>query len=176
MARAYSLDLRERVVAAVGDGQTCRQVAATLSGERCERREVVAASSARPAAPAPQADGRPALVSASWMASERWLLARLAEKPDLTLHALLGPNCDERGITVSCDTLWRFLRVRQGSASKKTVFASEQDRPDVARRRAWWKKYQGTHRSEGGLVFIDETWAKTNMTRTHGWNAAWPAA
>jgi transposase len=26
MARAYSMDLRERVVAAVGDGQSCRQV------------------------------------------------------------------------------------------------------------------------------------------------------
>jgi transposase len=37
----------------------------------------------------------------------------------------------------------------------------------VARRRARWKRYQGRldpHR----LVFIDETWAKTNMTRTHG--------
>jgi transposase len=27
MARAYSLDLRERVVAAVDDGRSCRQVA-----------------------------------------------------------------------------------------------------------------------------------------------------
>ncbi len=50
---------------------------------------------------------------------------------------------------------------------KKSLHASEQDRPDVARRRAQWKKYQGRldpHR----LVFIDETWAKDNMTRTHG--------
>ena len=30
MARAYSSDLRERVVAAVGDGQSCRQVAAVF--------------------------------------------------------------------------------------------------------------------------------------------------
>jgi transposase len=37
----------------------------------------------------------------------------------------------------------------------------------VARRRTRWKKHQGRldpHR----LVFIDETWAKTNMTRLHG--------
>jgi hypothetical protein len=27
----------------------------------------------------------------------------------------------------------------------------------------------GAHRS-GPLGFIDETWAKTNMTRTHGWH------
>jgi transposase len=37
----------------------------------------------------------------------------------------------------------------------------------VARRRAQWKKYQG-RLDPSHLVFIDETWAKTNMTRTHG--------
>lgn len=49
------------------------------------------------------------------------------------------------------------------------MFASEQDRPDVARRRAWWRKYQARI-DPRRLVFIDETWAKTNMARTHGWN------
>ena len=48
------------------------------------------------------------------------------------------------------------------------MFASEQDRPDVARRRTWWKKYQDRI-DPRRLVFIDETWAKTNMTRRHGW-------
>jgi transposase len=47
------------------------------------------------------------------------------------------------------------------------VFASEQDRPVIARRRAQWRKYQG-RLDPARLVFIDETWAKTNMTRTHG--------
>jgi transposase len=37
----------------------------------------------------------------------------------------------------------------------------------VARRRVQWKKYQG-RLDPTRLVFIDETWAKTNMTRTHG--------
>jgi transposase len=55
----------------------------------------------------------------------------------------------------------------RGSASKKSLHASEQDRPDVARRRAQWKKYQG-RLDPTRLIFIDETWAKTNMTRTHG--------
>ena len=36
----------------------------------------------------------------------------------------------------------------------------------MARRRARWKKYQG--RLAPRLVFIDETWVKTNMTRRHG--------
>jgi transposase len=54
------------------------------------------------------------------------------------------------------------------SASKKTLFATEQDRPDVARRRTRWKTYQGKL-NPARLVFIDETWAKTNMTRLRGW-------
>src|SRR5919197_4151800 len=55
----------------------------------------------------------------------------------------------------------------KASASKKSLRASEQDRADVARRRAQWKKYQG-RLDPARLVFIDETWAKTNMTRSHG--------
>ena len=37
----------------------------------------------------------------------------------------------------------------------------------MARRRAQWRKYQG-RLDPARLVFIDETWAKTNMIRTHG--------
>src|SRR4051795_332437 len=54
------------------------------------------------------------------------------------------------------------------SASKKTLFATEQDRPDVARKRVRWLRYQG-RLDPARLVFIDETWAKTNMTRLRGW-------
>ncbi len=38
----------------------------------------------------------------------------------------------------------------------------------MARRRERWKAYQGQIDPER-LVFIDETWAKTNMTRLRGW-------
>ncbi len=38
----------------------------------------------------------------------------------------------------------------------------------MARRRAWWKRHQGKI-DPRRLVFIDETWAKTNMIRTRGW-------
>lgn len=58
----------------------------------------------------------------------------------------------------------------KASASKKSLHASEQDRPDVARRRARWKQHQ-SRLDPTRLVFIDETWAKTNMTRTHGRSA-----
>src|ERR1700730_14547724 len=51
---------------------------------------------------------------------------------------------------------------------KKSVLPAEQDRPDVARRRARWKKYQ-TRIDPARLVFIDETWVKTNMAPIRGW-------
>ncbi len=38
----------------------------------------------------------------------------------------------------------------------------------MARRRARWKRYQG-RLDPTRLIFIDETWAKTNMTRQRGW-------
>jgi transposase len=65
--------------------------------------------------------------------------------------------------------LGRFGRSSRGrrSASKKSLHAAEQDRADVARRRTQWKKYQD-RLDPKRLVFIDETWAKTNMTRRHG--------
>jgi transposase len=58
----------------------------------------------------------------------------------------------------------------RGSASKKTVLASEQERPDIAHKRARWKARQGSIDLKR-LVFIDETWAKTNMAPLRGWAA-----
>src|SRR6187455_576973 len=56
----------------------------------------------------------------------------------------------------------------RSSASKKSVVAGERDRPDVARRRARWIKYQDRVEPER-LVFIDETWTRTDMAPLRGW-------
>lgn len=54
-------------------------------------------------------------------------------------------------------------------ASKKSLHAAEQDRPDVAAKRAFWRRHQ--HKVDPRrLIFVDETWVKTNMTRLHGWS------
>jgi transposase len=52
-------------------------------------------------------------------------------------------------------------------AKKKTLIAAEQDRPDVAYQRGEWQLTQ-PQIDPGRVVFIDETWAKTNMTRRYG--------
>lgn len=53
------------------------------------------------------------------------------------------------------------------SRVKKTGHAVEQDRPDVLIARDLWREGQAEP-EPARLVFIDETWAKTNMTRSHG--------
>jgi transposase len=52
-------------------------------------------------------------------------------------------------------------------AKKKTLIAVEQSRQDVIEARRQWAAEQLELDSER-IVFIDETWAKTNMTRTYG--------
>ena len=114
MRGPYSKDLRERVVKALGRGQTCRAVAATFgvsvasvvrwgqryrsSGETAPRRS----------------GGRRAYL----LAGQRdWLLARIAAKPDLTLRGLLS-ELEARGVRISYYTIWYFFE-REGYTFKK---------------------------------------------------------
>jgi len=62
-----------------------------------------------------------------------------------------------------CTTRWDGW----GSRLKKTLKASEQDREDVAEAREQWMDRQGDFEA-ARLVFIDESAAKTNMTRLYG--------
>jgi transposase len=50
---------------------------------------------------------------------------------------------------------------------KKTLHAAEQHREDVTEERNHWQELQKTLDIEK-VVFIDETWTKTNMTPSHG--------
>jgi transposase len=54
------------------------------------------------------------------------------------------------------------------SASKKSLHAEEATRPDIARKRQWWRRIQARIEASR-LVFIDETWVKTNMAPLRGW-------
>lgn len=117
MARPYSLDLRERVVALVSGGMSCHEAAELNSivpstvVKWTQRLRLTGSPAAKP-----MGGKRPYLLE-----GERdWLLARIREKPDLTLHALLGELAEARGVVVSCDTLWRFLK-REGISFKKNA-------------------------------------------------------
>ena len=53
-------------------------------------------------------------------------------------------------------------------SQKKTLRASEQERPDVIARRRRWRVWQ-RHMSSASFVFLDETGATTAMLSRYGW-------
>lgn len=114
MARPYSLDLRERVVAAVTAGLSCRAVAAMFS---------IGAATVVRWAQRSRATGSPAALPMGGkrrfaLAPQReWVLARVSEQPDLTLRALTA-ELAERGVAVSAYGVWHFLK-REGISFKK---------------------------------------------------------
>jgi len=106
MTKAYSDDLRERVVAAMQSGESCRSVASRFG---------VAPSSVvkwtdrvrRTGSVSPAKMGgyrRPVLEP-----HRDWLLEQVRHCPHVTL-AGLQDLLAERGVIVSHDTVWRFLR------------------------------------------------------------------
>jgi transposase len=118
MPRPYSLDLRERVVAAVSAGASCRSVAARFQ---------VSVSSVVKWCQRARATGTPA---AKRMGGYRrsilepehdWLVAQLAARPDQRLADLRRALWEERGVRVSVNTLWRYLQRSEFRFKKKPV-------------------------------------------------------
>ena len=75
----------------------------------------------------------------------------------------------ERDLKVDYRSVWAFVHA-EGLSYKKTVIAGERDRADIARRRRFWRIYQ-QRIDPARLVFVDETWTKTNMAPLRGWSA-----
>jgi transposase len=116
MARPLSNDLRERVVAAVESGESCRSVA---------RRFAVAVSSVvkwsqrrqRTGSVAPGKMGghcKPVLEP-----QRAFIIERLKQNPHVTLHGLKA-ELATRGVKVSHNAVWVFLR-REGLRFKKNA-------------------------------------------------------
>lgn len=114
MPRPYSQDLRDRVVRSVSGGRSRRATARMFSVSvatvvRWSQRFRTTGSAAALA----MGGHRPQRL-ASW---RDWLLARIAEKPDLTLRAIRAELAAD-GIKVSHGALWAFF-AREGITFKK---------------------------------------------------------
>ena len=94
-----------------------------------------------------------------------WLSQRI-RNDDFTLRGLVAELAG-RGLKVDYHSVWDFVHAEKLSF-KKSVVAGERDRPDVARRRVQWAKYQSCVEAKR-LVFIDETWTRTDMAPLPGW-------
>ena len=114
MARPYSLDLRERVTGLMLAGATSREaakrfgVSVSAAVKWMQRRRTTGSL-----APERMGGRRPLVLSGE----RACLLARVAEKPDLTLRAIQA-ELAMRGLVVSYDAVWSFYR-REGVSFKK---------------------------------------------------------
>ena len=128
MGSPYSLDLRERVVAAVTGGMSCRaaarhyQVSPSTAIRWSKRQEECGSPAALPMG------GKKPFTLAG---EATWIRARLAEKPDITGRELLA-ELNQRGVEVSYYGVWHFLD-RAGLSFKKN---SARQRAGSSRRRA----------------------------------------
>ena len=164
MTRPYSNDLRERVVRAHLAGEPIRSVAARFGvGVSCVPRWTARYRRTGSVAPGKVGGHRPWL-----LASHRALVLALIRKtPHLTIDRLRDLLAAE-GIAVCRDTIWRYLK-RQGLSFRKTLFALEQARRTVSRKQTRWRALK-RRLDPDRLVFVDESWIKTNMAPLRGWS------
>ncbi len=116
MARAYSLDLRERVVSAIEGGLSTHQAAARFSigiatagaWARLKRSQ----GHVRP--------GRQGKPKGSVLdAHAAFILGLLEEKPDTTLDELVDRLAAERAVTIVRTAVWKFLDRRDMTHKKR---------------------------------------------------------
>jgi transposase len=131
MAKPYSQDLRDRVVSSVASGRTCRATAALFGVSVASVVKWSQRWRATGSAAAKQMGGWRQLR----LQSEReWLLARIAEKPDLTLRAVVA-ELAERGTPASYGAVWRFFKhagitFKKNSARQRTGSRRHRSPPD----------------------------------------------
>ena len=119
MTRPYSLDLRERVVAAVQSGETCRAVAARFgvavsSVVKWHQRYRETGS----VAPGKMGGHRRRVLDPH----RDFIIGRIGRTPHLTVRGLRDILA-ARGTTVSHHAVWTFLR-REGLSFKKNAIRS----------------------------------------------------
>ncbi len=116
MTRPYSNDLRERVVSAVGGGDSCRAVAARFGVSV----STVVKWSQRYRATGSVAPGKVGGHRRRVLEPHRgFIVQRIGQEPHLTLHRLKD-ELAERGVAVSHNTVWMFLR-HEGLRFKKNA-------------------------------------------------------
>lgn len=160
--RAYSNDLRERIVEAVQRGEySIRQIARLFAVSlSCVVRLLQRYRQTGAVQPKPHAGGPTPKLDAQ--AQER-LLDLVRQHPDATLAELRA----QLGVPCCLMTIARALQRHRITRKKKTLRAEEQGSPRVqAQRQRFQKKVAEVDPAH--LVFVDESGANTAMTRTYG--------
>lgn len=161
--RPYSMDLRARVAAAIDHHEgSLRQIARTF---RVSLAFIVRLLQRRHAAgtldPKPHGGSPPPALGPDDLQRLEHLIR---EQPDATLEQLRQRG----GFRCSLTTLWRALRRQRLTYKKKSLYASQRDRPDVQKKRRSFRR-EVREIEPNHLVFVDETGVTTAMTPAYAW-------
>jgi len=115
MARAYSIDLRVRVIEAINGGLSTRQAAARFSIGIATAGSWYRSWRKRGEAK-PLRQGNPG--GSKLDAHEGFVLGLIAAQKDITLHEIAERLLEEHGLNVQPSTIWYFLD-RRGMTFKK---------------------------------------------------------
>ena len=163
MTQAYSEDLRERAVLRAEAGESIRSIGAALSiSPSCVSKWKKLKHETGSLKPGKMNGHKKRVLSG---ANADWLRERIQSGP-FSLRKLAA-ELAARGVKTHMRAVWVFVQA-EGLSYKKTILPAEQNRPDIARKRMRWKALQGRI-DPRRLVFLDETYVKTNMAPLRGW-------
>lgn len=166
IARAYSINLRERVIAAVveAESKSIRAVGGIFDASPSFVSKL-SPRWRRSGRTNPLKSGGDRL-SGAIEAERDWLSQTIEQTPDLTLRGIRD-RLRERETLTSQSVVARSLQRHRISCKKKTLHATERDRADVGAARAAWTAQQPKF-DAARLVFLDETSVTTKLARTRG--------
>lgn len=109
------------------------------------------------------------------VARRSWPQAKVNRSPPSAFVAIgrKASRCDVKGVETTCSL--ELLHLHDSSrledtgveSQKKSLRASEQDRPDVQQARRSWR-YRLGRRNKRRIFYLDESGAQTNLTRRYG--------
>jgi len=117
MGKAYSLDLRERIVGYVAQGHSAR-AAARVFGVSASTAVRLAAAHRRRRSVTPKRQGRPPGKVGKLAPHMGFLIEVVTSDPDITLRELAGALEEAEGVRVQLSSIHRAL-VRAGYSYKK---------------------------------------------------------
>jgi transposase len=158
----YSIDLRERVLMAMDASEgTQEEIARRFRvSARWIRKLLAQRAVSGSITPKPNGGGRKLAIRGD---SADALRAAIGADPDATLAELRQAT----GIKGCLMTFWRAIRRLKITRKRKSLRAKEQLDPEViAQRQEWTVRIAGV--APQRFVFLDQSNAKTTMTRTYG--------
>ncbi len=161
--QAYSLDLRRKIINAVGRGETKTEVARTFDVSRSSVKRYVkmdlqtgSLEPSKPPGSSPKINDP----------AQKLLQIDLEARPAATLAQRCSYLLQITGIKVAISTLWRTLKQLGYSYKKRSVEATERDEFD----RAAWKVLVADQIEADRFVFVDEMGSNTSLYPLCAWS------